>query len=180
MRLIQLVNFRKENGKVTDIGASNKFTCQFSRAVTIKPHSKVCLIHAEINNTLSVPEGTGITLNGTGTNVGGAYTESEYKSQDLVYINIPSLPINTVVGHANGGKGQTNHIVGIARTNNTDMPFNTGISVDLGNTHDLVLTELQVELLDTDYDLKVFGVGPFRQSITLGIEENKLYGARGY
>ena len=150
MRLINLVNFRKDGAGI-DIGSNNDFTCYFNQPITIQPNSKVVLLHAEINNTTAKVD-TAI-------------------SKELVFINIPSLPVVTHTGQSNGGKGRENHIVGAARTNDTDAISSTFIEVDLNNREPLIVTQLQVQILDTDYDLKVFGAGSFRQSVLLGIKE---------
>jgi hypothetical protein len=172
MRIIKLVNFRKGNGDVTVVGASNQFTCQFSRAVTIKKGSKVCLIHAEINNTTTLGVNTGVQHIGTGSVLGDNYSVETTKPKELCFINCPSLPVQSFEGQANGGKGRTQNIIGVARTNTDDSIISSGIYVDLHNKQDLTLTEMTVEILDTDGDLKVFGSGgPFRQIIVLGIKE---------
>jgi hypothetical protein len=169
MRLINLVNFRKDGAGI-DIGSNNDFTCYFNRPITIKPNSKVVLLHAEINNT-TAGAATGKFLLSDNAAVTADLTESSDQPQDLVFINIPSLPIVSYTGQSNGGKGRENHIVGAARTNDTDAVSSTFIEVDLNNREPLIVTQLQVQILDTDYDLKVFGAGNFRQSILLGIKE---------
>lgn len=74
-------------------------------------------------------------------------------------------------GQSEGGKGRETTIIAPARSNNNDQIFNTEISVDLHNDHDLVLTQMEVQILDTDLDLKVFGAETgFRQTIVLGIK----------
>lgn len=169
MRLINLVNFRKDGAGI-DIGSNNDFTCYFNRPITIKPNSKVVLLHAEINNTTAAAA-TGTTLVSADDAITADLAESTTKPRDLVYINIPSLPILSYTGQSNGGKGRENHIVGAARTNTDEAVFSTEMEVDLHNTEPLLVTQLQVQILDTDYDLKVFGAGNFRQSILLGIKE---------
>ena len=169
MQLIQLVNFKKENGQVINIGNSNRFTCQFSRPLTIKPYSRIKLIHAEINNTTTLPSSTGIKYVNTAQPPQTQYIVETNKPKDLVYINCPSLPVQTYIGQANGGKGQTRNIIGLAKTNSDDQVISTNIYVDLKNDRPIVLTEMQIEILDSDYDLKTFG-GNYRQIITLGIE----------
>lgn len=168
MRLINLVNFRKDGAGI-DIGSNNDFTCYFNRPITIKPNSKVVLLHAEINNT-TADSATGIS---TLDDAVPPITADEFttKPKELVFINIPSLPVVTHTGQSNGGKGRENHIVGAARTNDTDAISSTFIEVDLNNREPLIVTQLQVQILDTDYDLKVFGAGSFRQSVLLGIKE---------
>lgn len=179
MRLINLVNFRKENGSTVQIGESNDFVCQFSRPLVIKPDSKVCLIHAEINNEVAVQESTGLKQAGIDDALNSNYVYATTKPQTLCYINCPSLPINTYTGMSNGGKGKTNHIIGVARMNTTDSIISSNISVDLENTTDLVLTELHIQILDNDYDLFQFGTGTHRQMIMLGIK-NGYQDSDGY
>lgn len=169
MRLINLVNFRKDGAGI-DIGSNNDFTCYFNRPITIKPNSKVVLLHAEINN-ITAATNTGITTTDDSGPPPVTTTQQSTKPQDLVFINIPSLPILSYTGQSNGGKGRENHIVGAARTNDTDAVSSSFIEVDLHNTEPLLITQLQVQILDTDYDLKVFGAGNFRQSVLLGIKE---------
>jgi hypothetical protein len=182
MRLIQVCNFKKEGGAVIDIGNTNNFTCQFSQAITIAPNSKICLVHAEINDVVSL-EDTGITLQSTSPPTTANLVQKTTQPKNLVYINCPSLPVSTAVGMSNGGKGQVRNIVGIAKTNDNDKPFTTGIEVDLHNTQPLVLTELTIQILDSDYDLYGF-TSTSRQMITFGIKECKCDmkkgGARAY
>jgi len=185
MRLIQVVNFKKENGAIISVGNENDFTCQFSQAITIAPNSKVCLVHAEINDLTAAAEATGVILESADGALTANLTEKSDLPQNLVYINCPSLPVNTAIGMSNGGKGQVRNIIGVAKTNNNDVPFATGIEVDLHNNHPLVITELQIQILDGDYDLYNFGgVANTRQMITLGIKECKCDmkkgGARAY
>tara|TARA_R110000824_G_scaffold111827_2_gene260567 strand:- start:6618 stop:7154 length:537 start_codon:yes stop_codon:yes gene_type:complete len=172
MRIINLVNFRKDSNGI-DIGSNNDFTCYFNRAITIQPNSKVILLHAEINNTTGA---TATNDNQVSANdaVSADMAGSTTKPKELVFINIPTLPIVSYTGTSNGGKGRENHIIGAAKTNVDDSVFSTGFEVDLHNTHPLLITALQVQILDTDYDLKVFGGGgPFRQLVTIGIKECK-------
>jgi hypothetical protein len=171
MKLIKLVNFRKGDGAVAVVGESNQFTCQFSRAVRIKKGSKVCLIHAEINNTTNLGVNTGVSHIGTDDALNSNYSVETTKPKELVFINIPSLPTLSYEGQSNGGKGTTRNVIGCARTNTDDSVISTGMYVDLHNKQDLVLTEMTVQILDTDGDLKVFGAGTHRQIIVLGIKE---------
>lgn len=165
MRIINLVNFRKDSAGI-DVGSNNDFTCYFNQPITIQPNSKVVLLHAEINNTTTKVD-TAISTTGTPSQ------QQTTAPQDLVFINIPTLPIVSYTGQSNGGKGRENHIIGAARTNVNDSVFSTGFEVDLHNTQPLLVTALQVQILDTDYDLKVFGAGNFRQLVTIGIKECK-------
>ncbi len=164
MRLINLQNFRKDSSGIS-IGTNNEFTCYFNTALTIQPNSKVVLLHAEINNTVGA-QNTALSTTGT------VSQEQTTQPKDLVFINIPSLPVLTYTGQANGGKGRENHIIGAVRTNETDAVSSTFFEVDLHNKEPLTLTQLQVQILDTDYDLKTFGATTgYRQIITLGIKE---------
>lgn len=182
MRLIQVCNFKKEGGAVISVGNSNDFTCQFSQAITIPPNSKVCLIHAEIND-LTAGQADGTFLLSSNDTITADLTGSTDVPKNLVYINCPSLPVSTAIGMSNGGKGQVRNIIGVTKTNVNDMPLATGIEVDLHNTHPLVLTELQIQILDGDYDLYNFTTAGTRQMITLGIKQckcDKKGGGRAY
>ena len=184
MRLIQVCNFKKEGGAVISVGNQNEFTCQFSQPITIAPNSKVCLVHAEINDIATGYNATGKILESSDDTLTADFTEKSDLPENLVYINCPSLPVSTAIGMSNGGKGQVRNIIGVAKTNNNDVPFATGIEVDLHNNTPLVITELQIQILDSDYDLYLFGTAGTRQTITLGIKECKCDakqgGARAY
>ena len=178
MRLVNLVNFRHSKNPAvgapatTSMVSNNQFTCQFNRPVRIKKGSKVCLIHAEINNVYAAAAHlTGVEFQAAGDPDSVEHTT---RPRQMVYINIPSLPVQTLTAQSNGGKGIDNHIIGSARTNEEDAIFSTGISVDLHNQEELVLTEMSVEILDNVFDLKEFNNGVLpevihRQTITLGI-----------
>lgn len=169
MRLIQLVNFRKDGNGIS-IGTNNNFVCNFNKPVVIPAKSSVCLVHAEINN-ITAEANTGISLESDNAGLTANLDEKTTEPQELVYISIPTLPIQSMQGQAQGGKGRETTIIAPARTNNNDQIFNTEIAVDLHNDHPLVLTQMEVQILDTDLDLKVFGAATgYRQSIVLGIK----------
>lgn len=170
MRLIQLVNFRKDGNGIS-VGTNNNFICNFNKPIIIPPKSSVCLVHAEINNTANVAVDTGVEYTSDDAALTADLTEETIYPQELVYISIPTLPIQSMQGQAEGGKGRETTIIAPVRSNNNDQIFNTEISVDLHNDHDLVLTQMEVQILDTDLDLKVFGAETgFRQTIVLGIK----------
>lgn len=154
LKLINLVNFDKPvNGTGVNIQNNNDFLCNFNEIIRIPPNSEVCLLHGEINNTKIDPSGNVTTPN------------------ELVYINIPTLPIKTYTGTF--GKGKCNQIVGYC-ISNLEENLNNDMYVSLNNEEEIVLTQLRVQILDTDYDLKVFGgvanpTQKFRQSILLGV-----------
>ena len=174
MRIITLSNYRRDSsaGSGVDlINNNNNFTCYFNRPITIPPKSKVVLIHAELNNNYVVAQNeSGITLESADGTLSADYTEKTTIAHELVYIDCPSLPVQTMSGFSNGGKGMENHIIGLARTGmDTDTILNTDIEVDLHNTEPLILTQIQIRLLDSSFNLKTFDAAR-RQNIVLGIK----------
>ncbi len=187
MRYILLQNFAHNNGNregtiyppltsITDAGANpptqvfindatnqevygSRFTCFFNEPIVIKPNSKLVVLHAEINTVFQqAPNG------------------------DLVFLNLSNMPVSM-----NGGnplKGGNLNIVGCSRVgnNDADIVYND-TAVDLNNQEDLVLTSINVEILDTDLQLKKNLSGETaqqpptfeipRQSILLGVYECK-------
>ena len=135
----------------------SRFTCFFNEPIVIKPNSKLVVLHAEIN-----------TITAAGSPNG-----------DLVFLNLSNMPVSM-----NGGnplKGGNLNIVGCSRVgnNNADIVYND-TAVDLNNQEDLVLTSINVEILDTDLQLKTNLSGMDgqdfkipRQSILIGVYECK-------
>lgn len=136
----------------------SRFTCFFNEPIVIKPNSKLVVLHAEINT---------ITAGQGGAN------------GDLVFLNLSNMPVSM-----NGGnplKGSNLNIVGCSRVgnNNADIVYND-TAVDLNNQEDITLTSINVEILDTDLQLKqgLSGLDGAdfkipRQSILLGVYECK-------
>lgn len=108
----------------------SRFTCFFNEPIVIKPNSKLVVLHAEINTVFE-----------------------QLTVGDLVFINLSNMPVSM-----NGGnplKGSNNNIVGCCRVgnNNADILYND-TAVDLNNQEDITLTSINVEILDTDLQLK--------------------------
>lgn len=151
MKVLVLQNFGKVmdgNGSVIYQNAYN-FSSNLNKPITIKKNSKIALLHAEVN------------------------PDTPPLDNSLVFINLGNLPINTNVGTAI--KGRESNIVGIARVGNSndDIIFNNEY-VDLNNQEDITITNVQVQILDTDLQLKT-ALGEAdderRQTIVLGIKE---------
>lgn len=111
----------------------SRFTCFFNEPIVIKPNSKLVVLHAEINTV--VPDNR---TDPTGS---------------LVFLNLSNMPVSM-----NGGnpiKGSNVNIVGCCRVgnNNADVIYND-TAVDLNNQEDIILTSINVEILDTDLQLK--------------------------
>lgn len=168
MRLINLLNFRKnptQDGLIFE--NNNDFTCNFNKPLIIPKNATIKLLHAQINNS-KLAEKTNLSERTDAEPPVIVNEQYTTRPIDLVYINLPDLPIQSYTGHSAGGKGTMNHIVGYTYTNLNENR-NAQVAIKLNNADEIQITSMRVQILDTDYDLKVFGASNHRHSIMLAV-----------